>query len=47
VGAASGKIVFRSSSAAEAGADTACSPRDDADVCGLFLVAPAVNDTKH
>ena len=25
----------------------ACSPRDDADVCGLFLVAPAVNDTKH
>src|SRR5437899_3121383 len=47
VGAASGKIVVRSSSAAEAGADTACSPRDDADVCGLFLVAPAVNDTKH
>jgi hypothetical protein len=47
VGAASGKMVFRSNSAAEAGADPLCAERDDADVCGLFLIAPAVNDTKH
>jgi len=47
VGAASGKIVFQSSSAAQAGDDPPCSPRDDADVCGLFLVAPAVKDTKQ
>jgi hypothetical protein len=47
VGAASGKTLFQSNSAADAGQDPVCFGRDDADVCGLFLVATAVNDTKR
>src|ERR1019366_5392536 len=42
-----GKTIFQSSSAADAGQDPACPGRDDADVCGQLLAAPAVNDTKR
>src|ERR1035437_4104604 len=47
VAAVSGKMLFQSSAAADAGQDPTCSGRDDADVCGLYLVAPAANDTKR
>ena len=42
-----GKTIFQSSSAADAGQDPACPGRDDADVCGQLLAAPAANDTKR
>src|ERR1019366_2607081 len=42
-----GKTIFQSSSAADAAQDPACPGRDDADVCGQLLAAPAANDTKR
>lgn len=42
-----GKTSFQSSSAADANQDPACSGRDDADVCGQLVIAPAGNDPKR
>lgn len=47
VAIAFGKTLFQSSSAADANQDPACTGRDDADVCGQLVIAPAGNDTKR
>ena len=42
-----GKTSFKSSSAAQAGEDPACTLKDDADVCGPFVTGPAANEPKR